>query len=76
MKNIQVKNQKRELWSMNMKKILDQAKKLIDNNKNVHPTGTLAITFFNAQGEENTYVWFVYVPQKKINHTQRHVSGK
>ena len=48
MKNIQVKNQKRELWSMNMKKILDQAKKLIDNNKNVHPTGTLAITFFNA----------------------------
>ena len=58
-----------------MKNILDKAKQYIEAKKSEHPPGKLTITFDKPPGEENTYVWFGYSPQKTFNHTRRQVSG-
>ena len=46
--------------------ILDQAKQSIEAKNYEHPTGTLSTTFQKYVGEENQYVRFGYVTQKKI----------
>ena len=70
-----VKNQQREYWEMNLKYILDKSKQQIDVNKYKQPNSTISTTFLNTPGEENSYFWFVYVPQKIFHQTQVQVSG-
>ena len=41
---------------------LDQANQSIDVNKQLQSTGTLITTFQKQVEEENSYVWFRYVP--------------
>ena len=48
---IQVNNQQRKYFSMNLKDILDQPKQYIYVNKYEHPTVTLAMNFLNPVGE-------------------------
>ena len=47
----------------------------IDGNRCNHKTGALTANFHKPAGEENLYVQFGYVPQKKFNHIQGQVSG-
>ena len=53
---------------MNLIDSLDQSKRSIGVNNQLHPTGTLSTTLHNPMGEANPYVRFLYVPQKKFNH--------
>ena len=57
MKNPQVKNQQRKSFTKNLKQILDKAK-IINVNRQLHPTGTISTTFLKPAGEENPYLWF------------------
>ena len=43
---------------------------MININNQLHPTVALDMAFLKPLGEANLYVWFVYIPQKKINNIQ------
>ena len=50
-------------WKKNLKDILDQAKKSIEENKSEHPTGTLTTTLHDTDVEANLHIQFRYGPQ-------------
>ena len=69
MENTLVKNKQRTYFANNLKEILDQAKQVINVNKQLHPTSTLITTFLDPARERNSYVWFGFIPQTICYHT-------
>ena len=58
---------------MNLKDVLDQTKKMISVNKQLHQTDILSTNFFNPAGKLNMHIQFIYGPHTIFNLSQVHI---